>query len=81
MGLVYLVLIGNYYTVSPENMPEWGQRILDKCGTAVLEDSKISYETRGMLDNGQTAFGFGAYLGLLFRAKHFANISLQRDEQ
>ena len=80
MGLVYLVLIGNYYTVSPENMPEWGQRISVKCGTAVL-DSKTSYQTRSMLDNGQTAFGFGAYLGLLFRAKHFANISLQRDEQ
>ena len=80
MGLVYLVLIGNYYTVSPENMPEWGQRISVKCGTAVL-DSKMSYQTRSMLDNGQTAFGFGAYLRLLFRAKHFANISLQRDEQ
>lgn len=80
MGLVYLVLIANYYTVSPENMPEWGQRIADKCGTPVL-DSKTSYQTRSMLDNGQTAFGFGAYLGLLFRAKHFANISLQRDEQ
>ena len=80
MAVVYLVLVGNYYTVKPENLPEWGHRISIKCGTVVL-DSKTSYQTRSMLDNGQTAFGFGAYLGLLFRAKYFANISLQREEQ
>ena len=75
MALVYTALIGNYYTVSPQNLAEWGQRIAAKCQSSVI-DSKTSYQTRSMLDVGQTAFGFGAYLGLFFKAKYLANIQV-----
>ena len=33
---------------------------------------KTSYQARSMLDSGQSALGFGAYLGLLFKTSHFS---------
>lgn len=33
-----------------------------------------------MLDNGQSAFAFGAYFGLLWQAKNLAHIEIVRDE-
>jgi len=58
--------------VNVNNLPEWAERIASKCGTTVGKDA---FATKSMLDNGQAAMGFGAYLGLQFRAANFPNLT------
>ena len=74
MALTYLALLLNYYTVLEHpNPPEWAERIAKKCSNySSITLLSTSYQARSMLDSGQSALGFGAYLGLLFKTSHFS---------
>jgi len=65
MVLVFVILIGNYYTIDPVNLPEWAERIREKCGAAKLNPNRL-YAARSVMDAGLSCCGFASYLGLLF---------------
>ena len=75
MVVMYLILVGNYYTIDPVNLEEWWDRIKEKCGAAKVNTNR-SYQARSLIDAGLSSCGYGTYLALMFKAKTHPDISV-----
>lgn len=77
LAVVVLVEVVNFVVLDSQivNDPLWAEQITIKCPS---ENLAHAFEAKSMLDNGIIGIGFGAYLGVIYHAKHHPGLLTKR---